>query len=102
MALPKNVAGFLIDLDGTVLEGQRLLPGVAQALTLLQDRKIPYRLVTNTTSKPRAAILSKIRSLGLEVSPDTIITAPIIGREYLLRRDLVRCYPLMKDSLRED
>jgi HAD superfamily hydrolase (TIGR01458 family) len=102
MALPKNVAGFLIDLDGTVLEGQRLLPGVAQALTLLQDRKIPYRLVTNTTSKPRSAILSKIRSLGLEVTPNTIITAPIIGREYLLRRDLIRCYPLMKDSLRED
>ncbi len=102
MALPKNVAGFLIDLDGTVIEAQSLLPGVAEALILLQDRKVPYRLVTNTTSKPRSAILSKIRSLGLDVPPDTVITAPVIAREYLLRRGLTRCYPLMKDSLRED
>jgi len=102
MALPKNVAGFLIDLDGTVIEAQSLLPGVAEALTLLEDRQVPYRLVTNTTSKPQSAILRKIRDLGLDVPPNTVITAPVIGREFLLRRGLIRCYPLMKDSLRED
>jgi HAD superfamily hydrolase (TIGR01458 family) len=102
MSLPKQVCGFLIDLDGTVLEAQSLVPGVAEALDLLRVRKVPYRLVTNTTSKPLSAILSKMRGLGLDLPADAIITAPVIGREYLLQRGLSRCYPLLKDSLRED
>jgi ribonucleotide monophosphatase NagD (HAD superfamily) len=63
---------------------------------------VPYRLVTNTTSKPRSAILTKMRDLGLELAPEAILTAPLIGRGYLLQRGLTRCYPLLKDSLRED
>ena len=102
MTFPATARGFLIDLDGTLLQAQNLVPGAAQALAFLKDREVPYRLVTNTTSKPRSAILTKMRSLGLDLSPDAIITAPIIGREYLLERGLTRCYPLLKDSLRED
>jgi HAD superfamily hydrolase (TIGR01458 family) len=102
MTLPTHVRGFLIDLDGTVMEAQSLVPGVPQALALLRDRNMPYRLVTNTTSKPRSAILSTMRRLGLDLPPDAIITAPIIAREYLIQHDLTRCYPLLKDSLRED
>ena len=90
MTLPTQVCGFLIDLDGTVTEGQSLVPGVPQALAFLRGRNVPYRLVTNTTSKPRSTILTRMRSLGLDLSPDAIITAPVIGREYLLERGLTR------------
>jgi HAD superfamily hydrolase (TIGR01458 family) len=102
MALPAQVHGFLIDLDGTVLDGPNLVSGVPEALALLRARDVPYRLVTNTTSKPRSAILTKMRTLGLELAPEAILTAPLIGREYLLQRGLNRCYPLLKDSLQED
>jgi HAD superfamily hydrolase (TIGR01458 family) len=102
MALTKQVRGLLIDIDGTVTEADSLVSGVPKALEFLRARKVPYRLVTNTTSKPRSAIVAKMESLGLDVSPGAIITAPIIGREYLLQRNLTRCYPLLKDSLRED
>jgi HAD superfamily hydrolase (TIGR01458 family) len=102
MAFPTQVRGFLIDLDGTVMEAARLIPGVPEALALLRDRNVPYRLVSNTTSKPRSALLTHLRSLGLALIPDAIITAPLIGRQYLLERGLTRCYPLLKDSLRED
>jgi HAD superfamily hydrolase (TIGR01458 family) len=102
MTLPRQVRGFLIDLDGTVMEAHRLVPGVAEALTFLRARNIPYRLVTNTTSKPRSSILTTLRSLGLDLPADVIITAPLAGREYLLQRGLTRCFPLLRNSLRED
>jgi phospholysine phosphohistidine inorganic pyrophosphate phosphatase len=102
MAFPEQVGGFLIDLDGTVIEGGALIPGAGQALTTLVRKKIPYRIVTNTTSKPRSAILIKMNALGLGLRPEQVITAPIIGRDYLRREGITRCFPLLKPSLLED
>ncbi len=102
MTLRRQVRGFLIDIDGTVTEAGNLVPGAPQALAFLRARNVPYRLVTNTTSRPRSALMAEMRSFGLDDPSEAIITAPLIGREYLLRRGLTRCFPLLRDSLRED
>jgi len=102
MAIGSSLRGFLIDLDGTVVEADRLIPGAVETLAWLKERGLPYRFVTNTTSKPRAAIIEKLGRLGLAVRPEEIITAPVAGRDYLLSEGLTRCYPLIKDSLQED
>jgi HAD superfamily hydrolase (TIGR01458 family) len=98
----KPIQGFLIDLDGTVVEAESLIPGAVPALEWLKSQGIPYRFVTNTTSKPRKAILEKLARLGLPVTADEIFSAPVIAREYLIRNGLTRCYPLIKASLQED
>jgi HAD superfamily hydrolase (TIGR01458 family) len=102
MALPKRAAGFLIDLDGTIVEGGKLIPGATAALSALIQKDIPFRIVTNTTSKPRSAIVSAMSALGIEVNPEQLITAPIIGRDYLVREGITRCFPLLKRTLLED
>jgi HAD superfamily hydrolase (TIGR01458 family) len=102
MGLPKRIGGFLIDLDGTVIEGGELVPGADGALRTLMQRNIPFRIVTNTTSKPRSAILAKLKTLGIDLPPEQLITAPIIGRDYLRREGITRCFPLLKASLLED
>lgn len=96
------IQGLLIDLDGTVVEADKMIPGADVTLAWLKEHKIPYRFVTNTTSKPRQAILQKLERLGLTVTADEIFTAPVIARDYLLREGLTRCYPLIKASLQED
>jgi HAD superfamily hydrolase (TIGR01458 family) len=102
VGLSERVGGFLIDLDGTVIEAGALIPGAAEALRVLIQKEIPFRIVTNTTSKPRSAILAKLRALGIELRPEQLITAPIIGRDYLLAEGITRCFPLLKASLLED
>lgn len=102
MSLPERIDGFLIDLDGTVTLAGELIAGTAQALDMLTRKNIPYRIVTNTTSKPRSAILARLRSLGVDLQPEQVITAPIIARDYLLRKNIIRCFPLLKGSLLED
>jgi HAD superfamily hydrolase (TIGR01458 family) len=102
MVLSERVGGFLIDLDGTVIEAGELIPGAAEALRVLIQKDIPFRIVTNTTSKPRSAILARMRGLGIELRLEQLITAPIIGRDYLLREGITRCFPLLKASLLED
>ena len=102
MPLPERIGGFLIDLDGTIVEGGELIPGAAEAVNALVQRGAPFRIVTNTTSKPRSAILAKMHTLGIDLPPEQLITAPIIGREYLQREGITRCFPLLKTSLLED
>jgi phospholysine phosphohistidine inorganic pyrophosphate phosphatase len=102
MGLPERVEGFLIDLDGTVIESGRLIPGATGALRTLSEKEIPFRIVTNTTSRPRSAILAGMAALGIELRPEQLITAPIIGRDYLVREGITRCFPLLKTSLLED
>ena len=102
MAIQKSIQGLLIDLDGTVVNGEELIPGVAATLEWLQSQGIPYRFVTNTTSKPRKAILEKLARLGLAVPAEELFSAPVIARDYLLNHGLTRCYPLIKRSLQED
>jgi phospholysine phosphohistidine inorganic pyrophosphate phosphatase len=102
VALPERVGGLLIDLDGTVIEGGEPIPGAAEALRVLIQKEIPYRVVTNTTSKPRSVILANLSALGIEVRSEQLVTAPIIGRGYLLREGITRCFLLLKTSLLED
>jgi len=102
VSIQARIRGFLIDLDGTVLEAGRLIAGVPEALTWLRAKGLPYRFVTNTTSKPRRAIVVKLREAGLEVAADDLFTAPIVGRDYLLGRGLTRVYPVIKQSLQAD
>ena len=102
MPLPKKIEGFLIDVDGTLYEGDTLIPGAAAAIETLNAKGIPYRLVTNTTSKPLSAILAKLGSAGLDIAPEHIFSAPVVGRAYCLQQGFTRCYPLLKSSLLED
>jgi HAD superfamily hydrolase (TIGR01458 family) len=102
MSLPKKIEGFLIDIDGTLYEGDALIPGAAAAFEALDAKAIPYRLVTNTTSKPLSAILAKLQSAGLDVAPERVFSAPIVARAYCLQKGFTRCYPLLKTSLLED
>lgn len=102
MAVASRIRGFLIDLDGTVIESNKLIPGVRETLEWLREKGLPYRFVTNTTSKPRQDIIEKLRGVGLTILPDELFSAPIVGRDYLLSQGITRCYPLIKSSLTVD
>ncbi len=97
-----GVRALLVDLEGTVYQERRLIPGAAAALAAAAARGIPYRFVTNTTSRPRSTILCELAAMGLVVEPDALFTAPRAAREYLLARGLRRCHLLARETLLED
>jgi len=68
-----GIEGVLIDVDGTLLDGVRAIPGAAEALNRLRRAAIPFRLVTNTTRKPRTAIARTLHEAGIEVRPEEIL-----------------------------
>lgn len=91
-----------MDLEGTVFQDGRLIPGAAEALATLEARGIAHAFVTNTTSRPRSTIVGELSALGLDIPPERIFTAPRSARAYLERRGFRRCHFLLRPALLED
>ncbi len=102
MILATKIKGYLLDLDGTVYTSDELIPGADHAIAELQSRNIPFRFVTNTTSKPRKRVVEKLGDLGIDVPSEHIFTAPAVAADYLTSRKITRCYFLLRPSLLAD
>jgi HAD superfamily hydrolase (TIGR01458 family) len=78
-----DVDGLLIDLEGTVVVSGGEIPGAADALRALRDRGVPFRFATNSTGATRADLAGWLGTVGLEVRPEEIVTAPVATAAYL-------------------
>jgi HAD superfamily hydrolase (TIGR01458 family) len=76
-----SIQGYLVDLDGTLYAAGNAVPGAADALRRLRRRQVPFRLVTNTTSRSRSMLLQRLTGYGFEVGLQEIFTATIAGRD---------------------
>jgi HAD superfamily hydrolase (TIGR01458 family) len=79
-------AGFLIDLDGTVYQAGRAIPGAAAALDELRRRGVPFRFTTNTTRRPRSGLAERLAAMGIPVAAEEILSAPAAAARWLRER----------------
>lgn len=78
---------FLMDMDGTIYLGDRLLPGAREWLSLLEENDITYYFLTNNSSHSKVEYARKLGRLGLEIPEEQIFTsgeatAITLEREY--------------------
>jgi len=78
-----NYEGYFFDLDGTVLLGDRLLPGVKDAIDWLRSAGKQVRFLSNTTVRTRKECLDRLSGLGLEARLHEIVTAAYVSAVYL-------------------
>lgn len=79
------LAAFLLDLDGTLYTDAGPVPGGPQALASLRARGIPFRAVTNTTSRSRSGLVRRLAGFGYDLAPGEIIT-PVLAAQALCRK----------------
>ncbi|MDE2964361.1 MAG: TIGR01458 family HAD-type hydrolase, partial [Acidobacteriota bacterium] len=102
MATLTGLRGLMLDLDGTVYEDNRLIPGAAEAIAALRERGYRLRFVTNTTNKRRETIRDKLHGLGIESDASEIFTAPVAASLMLRRHPEARCWVVTRgDSIQE-
>ena len=77
------IEGLLLDIDGVLAVSWEALPGAVDALERLREEGIPFRLITNTTTKTRAGLAETLREAGFEVREDEIVTAVVATAGYL-------------------
>jgi HAD superfamily hydrolase (TIGR01458 family) len=78
-----DVDGVLLDIDGVLTVSWEPIPGSIEALDLLRDRGLPFRLITNTTTHTRDALASTLREAGFDVEPSMIVTAVVATASYV-------------------
>lgn len=75
--------GVLLDLDGVIYVGDSPVAGAADVVDWLTREDIPFRFLTNTSSRPRAAIVAKLSATGIPASDDDILTPAVAARSWL-------------------
>lgn len=70
---------YLIDLDGTLYTGGGAVPGAPAAIGRLRRQGVPFRLVTNTTSRSRAMLVGRLAEYGFDVAAEELFTATLAG-----------------------
>jgi len=78
-----TIEGLLLDIDGVLAVSWEPLPGAVDALQRLRDDAVPFRLITNTTTKTRADLASTLRRAGFDVADEEIVTAVVATAEHL-------------------
>lgn len=79
---------MLLDLDGVVYVGDEPVPGAAETVDWIDREGMPYRFLTNTTSRPRQALVDKLSGLGITAEPDQLLTPAVAAVAWMRRHDV--------------
>jgi HAD superfamily hydrolase (TIGR01458 family) len=93
---------LLFDLDGVLYQGDRVIDGAVETLQWCERRNVPHLFVTNTTSKPRSALVERLAAMGLSVSAEQIFTPPVAAHDYLVSTGATPVALFVRDATRED
>jgi HAD superfamily hydrolase (TIGR01458 family) len=97
-----GVEALLLDLSGVIYVQDEAVPGAAEALARLREAGVPIRLVTNTTMRPRRAILERLDRLGIEADPSELLTPATLARRRCEEAGYDSVALVVLDELRED
>lgn len=73
----------VLDLDGTLVSGDGLLPGALDAAAAIRERVEAVCFLTNNPTVPPEAYAARLRDLGIEAAPEEVVTACTATLAYL-------------------
>jgi HAD superfamily hydrolase (TIGR01458 family) len=94
--------GLLLDIDGVFHVGDEALPGAVAAWDALRKAKIPMRLVTNTTSRPRAVLSDRLQRFGFDVEETDILSPAQMAVRYCRDKGYERVALITAHALKPD
>ena len=79
----KSKAGFIIDMDGVIYHGNKLLPGVIDFLAWLEESGKKYLFLTNSSERTPKELQEKLKRLGITVGEDHFYTSALATASFL-------------------
>lgn len=81
--LIKNKSGFIIDMDGVIYHGNKLLPGVPEFVSWLEESDKKYLFLTNSSERTPRELHEKLKRLGITVAEEHFYTSALATASFL-------------------
>ena len=75
--------GFIIDMDGVIYKGNKVLPGVIEFIEWLQREEKQYLFLTNNSGMTPMELRQKLLRMGLDVTEDHFYTSALATAAFL-------------------
>jgi len=85
MTTLRELQALILDMDGVLYRGNTAIPGAANLLRWLAERRFPFLLLTNNSTLTPQAYERKLASLGIDVRAERILTSAVATAHYLAR-----------------
>jgi HAD superfamily hydrolase (TIGR01458 family) len=95
-----DVELVLLDLDGTVYEGTRAVPGAAEAVGRLRRAGFGVGFLTNTDSVPPRALVERLAGMGVEAVAEEILTPVTLAQRLFHGKQDARVLALAAPEVR--
>ncbi|QSW98718.1 HAD-IIA family hydrolase [Haloterrigena alkaliphila] len=73
----------ILDVDGTIVRGEELLPGATDGLRALEDAGIARLLFSNNPTRGSDHYGETLAPHGIDVDPETVLTSATVSAQYL-------------------
>lgn len=92
----------LVDLDGTVYIGNRLIPGADAAIEHMRESGLQVLFCTNNSFRPVGSIAAKLRGMGIPCADGDILSSGLMGIHYVKSHHLEKVYFCGSDDYRAE
>ncbi len=97
-----SIRAILFDLEGVLYQRDMPIPGALDVIAEVRARGLPVRFLTNTTTKPRSAIVGRLNAMGFAVEPGEVFSPPLAARRDLEAAGMRRVHLATVPALAED
>src|SRR5579883_3442341 len=98
----RDLRGFAFDLDGTIWEGPRLMPGASELVAELRASGRSVVFASNSSRHASGVLRERLAELGIEAADDEMLAAlDLAGAEVRRRLGTVRVLAVGTEELVE-
>jgi len=80
----KSKNGFIIDMDGVIYHGNKLLPGAKEFVDWLKNSNKKFMFLTNSSERTPEELQEKLKRMGIEVDADKFFTSALATAMFLI------------------
>jgi 4-nitrophenyl phosphatase len=96
-----QLRGLLIDLDGTLYHGSRMIEGADTLIRTLRERRLRYLFVTNNSSAAPETVAQRLNAMGIPAEPEDVCTSAQAAAQYVAgRKKEARVFVVGEEGLR--
>ena len=75
--------GLLIDMDGVIYRGSKIIPGADTFVNNLVERDIPFLFLTNNSRHTRRDVVTRLNRIDINVKEKHIFTSAMATARFL-------------------